>query len=274
MRVLIAAAEASQSGTPAALVTVIGVKGSVPRRGGARMLVYADGTTTGTVGGGAWEHLLVSEALEALELRENRRVARNLTKELGMCCGGAMEAMIEVLDLQPELHLWGAGHVAQALAPLLPTLGFRVQVYDPRPELLEHPAFADFQRHEGDPRLRLPALGPADYGLILTHDHQLDQDLVEALLPLPFAYLGMIGSRAKVTRFFQRLQVAGMDPGLFTKLSAPVGLSLGAQTPAEIAVSIAAELILVRRGHQQPPAPMSSKDLPARQGDAVAPALR
>lgn len=273
MRVLQAAADALRMGEAAVLVTVIGVKGSAPRRGGARMLVYADGRSLGTVGGGQWEYLLVQEALEALKLGRSRRVAKHLTQELGMCCGGAMEAMVEVLDPNPELHIWGAGHVAQRTAPLALGLGFRVRVYDAREELLGLPAFDGCTRIEGAPRRTLPALGSTDYGLILTHDHQLDQDLVHALLPQPFAYLGMIGSRAKVTRFFQRLEVAGMDTALFTKLSAPVGLALGAVTPAEIAVSIVAELVQVRRG-QRETYNLSTAKLPARRGQALPPALR
>lgn len=273
MKVLRAAADALQHGRAAVLVTVIGVKGSAPRRGGARMLVYADGSSLGTVGGGHWEHLLVQEALEALALGRSRRVAKHLTQELGMCCGGAMEAMLEVLDTHPELHVWGAGHVAQQLVPLALGLDFQLHVYDDRDALLDLPAFDGCTRIPGDPRDTLPSLGPGDFGLILTHDHQLDQDLVRLLLPAPFAYLGMIGSRAKVTRFFQRLQAAGMSPELFTKLSAPVGLSLGAVTPQEIAVSIAAELIQVRRG-QRAIHNLSTPKLQARPAPALPPALR
>lgn len=237
------------------------------------MLVYPDGRTLGTVGGGQWEFVLVREALEALEHGRSRRVAKHLTRELGMCCGGAMEAMLEVLDPNPDLHIWGAGHVAQQTAPLALGLGFRVRVYDEREALIELAAFDGCVRIEGEPLRTLPELGGSDYGLIVTHDHQLDQGLVQALLPQPFAYLGMIGSRAKVTRFFQRMEVAGMDPTLFTKLSAPVGLALGAVTPEEIAVSIVAELVQVRRGKRDP-RNLSAFQLPARKGQALPPALR
>jgi len=273
MRILQAAADVLRQGDIAVLVTVIGVQGSAPRRGGARMLVYPDGRTLGTVGGGQWEFVLVREALEALEHGRSRRVAKHLTRELGMCCGGAMEAMLEVLDPNPDLHIWGAGHVAQQTAPLALGLGFRVRVYDEREELIELAAFDGCVRIEGEPLRTLPELGGSDYGLIVTHDHQLDQGLVQALLPQPFAYLGMIGSRAKVTRFFQRMEVAGMDPTLFTKLSAPVGLALGAVTPEEIAVSIVAELVQVRRGKRDP-RNLSAFQLPARKGQALPPALR
>jgi len=106
--------------------------------------------------------------------------------------------------------------------------------------------------------------------LVVTHDHQLDQRLVEILLPKPLDWLGMIGSRSKATRFFLRLRAAGVDPALFRRLCTPVGLDLGAETPAEIAVSIAAELIRVRRGADQIPSPLSAIALPARGEDGLA----
>jgi len=117
--------------------------------------------------------------------------------------------------------------------------------------------------------------GPGAYHLIVTHSHQLDQDLLEAVLPRPMAWLGMIGSRAKVAKFFVRLQAGGIDPTLFKKLCAPVGLDIGAETPEEIAVSILAELVRVRRRCSRPPSPLSETPITARGGDgrAVAPGL-
>ncbi|MFN7146266.1 MAG: XdhC family protein, partial [Myxococcota bacterium] len=108
------------------------------------------------------------------------------------------------------------------------------------------------------------------YVLLVTHDHALDQDLLETLLPRTWAWLGLIGSRAKVAKFFLRLRAAGLDEALFAKVSTPVGLDLGAETPEEIAVSIAAELVRVRHGVTRPPIPLSEIPLPARGGDGVA----
>lgn len=276
MHVLQAATAAILEGRPAALVTVIGVNGSAPRRGGARMLVFGDGRIVGTVGGGAWEHRLIAEARVAITAGEPRVVRAHLTRDLGMCCGGAMEAFVEPLESTPDLIIHGAGHVGAATARMAHAAGFRVTVVDDRPELLEEADLPDaVRRIEGDPRLMLDRLpkSPLAYHLVVTHDHSLDQDLVERLLPEDIAWCGLIGSRAKVTRFFVRFRAAGMDPALFPRLSAPVGIDIGAETPEEIAISILAELVRVRRRSTRPPAPLSEAPLPARGGPAVAPAL-
>lgn len=272
MRVFEAAAAAMRSGRPCAMVTVVGVDGSAPRASGARMLVYPDGSIEGTVGGGAWEHRLIAEAQEALRERKPRRVAVHLTRDLGMCCGGAMEAFVEPLRPVEQLVIHGAGHVGAATARLALGLGFAVTVVDERPEWLNEERLPEVRRVLEDPRRALDQLpeGPLAYQLVITHSHQLDQDLVELLLPRPLAWLGLIGSRSKVARFLLRLRAAGMDPALFPRLSAPVGLDIGAETPEEIAVSIAAELVRVRHGLTRPPLPLSEIPLPARGGDGRA----
>ena len=111
--------------------------------------------------------------------------------------------------------------------------------------------------------------GNESFHLIVTHDYALDQALVEAILPRPSAWIGMIGSTTKVIKFFVRLRAAGVDEALFSKLSAPVGLDIGAETPGEIAVSIVAELVRVRRHATQTPLPLSSVPMKARGGDGV-----
>jgi xanthine dehydrogenase accessory factor len=277
MFVLQAATEAMAAGRPAALVTVTHVNGSAPRHGGARMVVHGDGSIVGSIGGGAWEHRVIAEALAALATGAPRSIRAHLTRDLGMCCGGAMEAFVEPLESTPDLVVYGAGHVGAATARMAAAAGFRVTVVDERDELLEDAALPDrVNRVEGDPRRLLAQLpsGPLSHHLVVTHDHSLDQDLVERLLPTDLAWVGLIASRAKVTRFFVRFRASGMDPALFTRLSAPVGLDIGAETPEEIAVSIVAELIRVRRRAHRTPAPLSATDLPARGGSAVAPALR
>lgn len=277
MKVFQAALAAMADGVPAALVTVVGVQGSAPRSSGARMLVYADGGIVGTIGGGTFEHRVIAAAVEAIAEGAPRRFAIHLTRDLGMCCGGAMDAYIEPLAVAEHLVLYGAGHVAAATAALAGPLGFNITVVDERDDWLTEARFPNATRIEADPRRALDRVpwGPHAYHLIVTHEHALDQDLVEALLPRPFAWLGMIGSRTKVARFFLRLQAAGVDPALFARLAAPVGLDIGAETPEEIAVSIAAELVAVRRRHAGPALPLSQIPLNARGGDgrATPPAL-
>lgn len=251
--------EASE-GRRAALVTVIGVDGSAPRHSGARMLVRSDGSIVGTVGGGAWEHRLISEALAAIDAGTPRRVGLHLTRDLGMCCGGAMEAFVEPLEATADLVVHGAGHVGAATARIASRAGFRVTVVDDRGELLEEADLPeDVERVEAHNLRALEQLPQSrdSYHLVVTHDHALDQDIVERLLPREIAWLGLIASEAKVTRFLLRLRAAGMDPGLFPRLRAPVGLDIGAETPEEIAVSIVAELIHIRRGRQRSGRPLS-----------------
>jgi len=276
VRVLKAATAAMEAGVPAALVTVIGVGGSAPRDTTARMLVYADGEIVGTIGGGEWERRVILQAITCIEGGRSRRYAAHLTRDLGMCCGGAMEAFIEPLRSRERLHIFGAGHVGGAVAGLARALEFEVSVYDDRDEWLTPERFPDCERLEGDPVANLPETGPLDYLLIVTHSHQLDQALLQRLMERPCAYLGMIGSRAKVAKFFVRFRAAELDEALFERVSAPVGLDIGAETPMEIAVSICAELVRVRREHSGPTLAMSEAPLPARGGDgrAVPPRLK
>ena len=225
------------------------------------MLVYADGSIVGTVGGGAFEFKVIEAAIDTIKTGRPKRYSVHLTHDLGMCCGGAMEAYIEPLERPVELVIYGAGHIGTAVVPIAQAAGFRVTVIDEREE------FADPQRFpmstkviSASPLRHLEQLpwGEDAYHLIVTHSHQLDQDLVEQILPRNANWMGMIGSRVKVAKFFVRLRAAGMDDTLFEKLSSPVGLNIGAETPEEIAVSIVAELIRVRRQSTEDPLPLST----------------
>jgi xanthine dehydrogenase accessory factor len=157
MRVLEAALAASAAGAPAALCTVIAVNGSAPRSASARMLVYGDGRIVGTIGGGQWEKVVIDAALVCIREGSARRVAAHLTRDLGMCCGGAMEAFVEPITPVERVHLFGAGHVGGALAPLLLSLGFELRVYDEREEWLNAERFPGLRAcaprpPAGDPR--------------------------------------------------------------------------------------------------------------------------
>src|SRR5687768_12649824 len=272
MNVFAAAAEAWRTGRRAAFATVSSVGGSTPRSAGARMLVHADGTLVGTIGGGALEHRIVEVALEVMRTGRPEKFEAHLVRDLGMCCGGKVEVYVEPLQVRVPLVMFGAGHVAHATAPLLRALDFDVTVVDEREELATPERFPGCTLVVEDARAwarRLPEDADAHY-LVVTHDHQLDQDLVEALLPRPCAWIGMIGSRGKVARFLVRFRAAGLDEALFSRLSAPVGLDIGAETPAEIAVSIAGELVRVRRHADRPPVPLSAIPIDARGGDGTA----
>ncbi len=239
----------------AALATVIRRSGSAPQVAGARMLVYADGRTLGTVGGGAIELQVLDACRQVLRTGKARTVEAHLVRDLGMCCGGAMEVFVEYLQAEARLIIVGAGHVAQALAPLTRSIGFRVVVADDREELLEDPAFADVERlaYDADEIDEAIAdLNDRDFIVIVTRDHARDERALAKLLERPHGYLGMIGSVRKVhtvlARVLRRYDERGLARPDLTRVHAPVGLSLGGRTPPEIAVSIAAELIALRHG--------------------------
>ncbi len=258
--------DASAIGETVALATVVGVEGSAPRQAGARMLVWADDRIFGTIGGGNFEFEVIREAREALQAGEPRRYAVHLTRDLGMCCGGAMEVYIEPIVPQERLILFGAGHVARPTAAIARDLGFAVTVVDEREDWADTARFPGVSLLLTAPRPFARGLrsSPGTYVLIVTHDHALDQDLLEILLPHRWAWLGLIGSRAKAAKFFIRLRAAGFDDDAFARVSTPVGLDIGAETPEEIAVAIAAEIIRVRRGAERPPIPLSAIPLAAR----------
>ena len=246
-------------GCEAALATVIRRSGSAPQIIGARMLLYADGSMLGTVGGGAIEHQVLEVCRQVLRTGNPRTVEAHLVRDLGMCCGGAMEVFVEYLQPETRLIVVGGGHVSQALVPLTRALGYRVVVVDDREDLLESPAFAEVERFAYDADeidelfgSELPALSERDHIIIVTRDHARDERALAKLLTLPHAYLGMIGSRRKVhtvlTRVLRRYDERGLERPDLSRVHAPIGLALGGRTPPEIAVSIAAEFIAMRHG--------------------------
>lgn len=250
--------KARERGENVAVATVIGVNGSSPRNAGARIVVWADGRIEGTVGGGNFEKVVIEAAVGVIMSGVPNRLSVHLTRDLGMCCGGAMEVFIEPVKPAEELVIFGAGHVAKPTAAFALAAGWEVRVVDERDEWATPDRFPGCTLDIRDPRraVREIEASPQRYLLIVTHDHSLDQDLLESVIAKEFAWIGLIGSRAKITKFFLRLRAAGIDPALFSKVSAPVGLDLGAESPAEIGVSILAELVQVRRGRSGTARPM------------------
>jgi len=238
-----------RSGERGALATVIRTRGSAPQQVGARMLLRLDGTQVGTVGGGAIE-LSVREALErCLKDGRSRVLERDLGRDHGMCCGGGMEVLVEAIEGEPRLIICGAGHVAKPTAAIASEAGFAVTIVDDREELLTEERFPACELLRMEPVEAAEHLTPtdADWVLIVTHDHHIDEEALAAFGARPHRYVGMIGSKRKVFRILQRLQAKGRLPPL-AKVYAPVGLDLGAVAPAEIGVSVVAELIALRRG--------------------------
>jgi xanthine dehydrogenase accessory factor len=240
-----------EEGRPFVLATVIGAHGSTPQKPGSKLVVLGGGELRGTVGGGAIEKQIVDAALALLAdaSAQTRTIETHLTHDLGMCCGGRMTVFLEKHAAAPVLVVLGAGHVAKEVAALAAHVGFQVTVVDERAEWLTAARFptARLQRAPPDDAAKAHPGGPDVFAVVTTHDHPLDQACVEALLRKPLRWLGLIGSRRKAERFRQRLLAGGFTADEVARLESPMGLPIGALTPREIAVSIVARLIEVRR---------------------------
>ncbi|HEY1099544.1 MAG TPA: XdhC family protein, partial [Myxococcota bacterium] len=169
---------------PAALCTVVGTKGSTPRKAGASMVVVDDGselgTIVGTIGGGAVEHDIRRRALQVVATTRPELVEIPLTTMLGMCCGGTMSIFIESLRMRPACIVFGAGHTAQALASVAVTSGFDVSVVDPRDDLRTADRFPQatlFDSYDHDDDFAALPFSSSAFVVIATHDHAVDQRL-------------------------------------------------------------------------------------------------
>jgi xanthine dehydrogenase accessory factor len=244
------AAALETEGRRFALVTVVRTAGSTPRKAGARMLVVEGGEIIGTIGGGRLEHELAAEAQAALTAGEPRLVRRHLTRELAMCCGGEVEAFIDPQPRREALVVVGGGQLGRALAPIGAQLGFELIVVDEMDDLVTAERFPDARLvHDWDPRAWGVPLGDRAYVVIATRDHAIDEQVLLQLAQQDARprYLGVIGSRGKLGRFRRRLEARGVAAGWFERIRGPIGVAVGAETPEEIAVAVAAELVGVRR---------------------------
>jgi len=248
--------EALTRGDEVALITIVSSNGSTPQRVGAKMLVFADGRTVGTIGGGCYENDALLKAREALRTRKAIRAKYDLNddfaEETGLVCGGQMEVFIEPLEAPPALYVFGAGHVGYYVARLASEAGFEVHVIDDRAAFANRerfPAAAEVVVDDIPAWLSATTLPTSAYAVIVTRGHRHDLDALQALASRPLRYLGLIGSRAKVARIYEQLLAQGsITLEHLSHVHAPIGLDIGAVTPQEIAVSIVAELVAVRRG--------------------------
>ncbi len=243
--------EAVDTRTPVVLCTVVGTSRSVPRRAGAKMLVYADGHTTGTIGGGEMESRVIDEALAALAEGRPRRLTYSLVDPASGdpgVCGGEVDLYLEPHMPQSTLFLVGAGHVGKAVAELATWLGHSVVVWDDRPEQLADigdvaatvtgPIEAALEQHPVDEHTRV---------VMVTRNVQLDTTLLPVLLSTLAPYVGLMGSQRRWATTRQKLSEAGVADADLDRVRSPIGVEISAETPAEIAVSILAEVIADER---------------------------
>jgi len=239
---------------PCILATVAATNGSVPRAAGSKMLVYGDGATSGTIGGGKFESLVVADCLTSLREKETLLKTYPLheasAESFGAICGGEMTVLIEPQNLNAALFLIGGGHVSHAIAKLATECAMHVTVIDDRGELLAGLPSATTRISDIPPAAFIAAhhWQSSDSLLLVSRNHELDRDALAAAMQVgPIKYVGMIGSRRKVRRVFDELRQAGITEAQLSAVYAPIGLDIGADAPAEIAVSVLAEILQVHR---------------------------
>lgn len=254
MNIYAAILEAQQTRTSAALCTVIRTGGSAPRHSTSKMLVYADGRCTGTIGGGELEKRVIELAKQIARTGQAQVVDYNLVDprqgDPGVC-GGAVEIFVEPINPPPQVLIVGAGHVGRATAHLAKWLGFRVIVNDDRTELVSPDWLPDADAYLPGSivdQLDQARIDSQTCVLLLTRGVQFDVAILPKLLDTDAAYIGVIGSRRRWTTALQQLRELGVPEENLARIHAPIGLALNAETPEEIAVSIMAEIIVLRNG--------------------------
>lgn len=243
-----------ERGERGVLCTLISSSGSTPRHEGSKMLVYEDGHFIGTVGGGEVESRVIHEALEALTDKKPRvaryAMANPQAGDPGVC-GGTLEVYIEPILPKPVLLVVGGGHVGKAVAHLGKWLGFRVAISDDRPEFCNIEANPDGDEFILTSLDHLPSkikINSEVYILLMTRGSAIDVDGIPALLETQAAYIGVIGSKRRWLTTRQALLEKGLSEEKIARIISPIGLELNAETPEEIAVSILAEIIMLRNG--------------------------
>ena len=247
-----------REGGKAALATVVKWLGSTPRRDNAKMLILEDGSTMGSIGGGSTEAEVVEEARRVLETEKASLTKFTLTQEEaardGLICGGTVEVFVEPILPDPSLLLMGGGHLAQAIAEAAQRVSFKVSVVDDRA------SFANRERFPGVEETIVASFEESldsidvtenTFILIVTRGHGYDQVVLEKAIQSPARHVGLVGSRRKIRIILKNLLDKGIPPKTFSNLYAPIGLEIGSETPQEIAVSVIAELISLRKGVHQ-----------------------
>ena len=244
--------ELREAGTAFVVATVVGTAGSTPRKAGAKMIVAGDGKLFGTVGGGAVESHVIERARALLAEPEVVRLDWDLASDDagGMVCGGRMEFLLEPFGARQRAFVFGAGHVGLALHPVLRSIGFDVTVVDDRADLVTAERFPGARLLcRMPPEAASDSVPPGSWCVIVTRDHRHDLDTLRALVRRDdLRYLGLMSSRRKLGQLFATLEAEGVPAGAVARVRSPVGLAIGAETPEEIAVSVAAEMIQTLRG--------------------------
>ncbi len=240
------ASELEKTLEPFALITIARVSGSAPRNTGTKMILTSTGEFFGTIGGGQLESLVLLDAKSCLQKKESGYFSYPLGPRAQQCCGGLVETLVEIVNERPELFIFGAGHVGQAVAQVFQGTAFKVTLIDEREAWIESPEipkytecyFGDYKKFLVSRHFK-PELS---YFVVMTHSHDLDQNILVALNKIECAYVGLIGSDSKWNRFQHRLAQAGLSEAEISKIQSPIGERIG-KAPKEVAISLAFELL-------------------------------
>jgi xanthine dehydrogenase accessory factor len=244
---------AQTSGQPVVLATVVATHRSVPRRAGSKMLVYADGRTSGTIGGGEMESRVVAAAIEAHADRRTQLLSFQLldpaTGDPGVC-GGEVQIYVEPYVPTPTIYVIGCGHVGKAVVELAHWLGFRVVAVDDRAELATPEALPLADQVIAGSITKALALAPVTsetHVVLVTRNVAVDVALLPELVRTPARSIGVMGSKRRWVTTRDQVAAAGLSEADLGRITAPIGLELHAETPEEIAVSIVGEIVAMRR---------------------------
>ncbi len=241
-------------GQKCALATIVQVNGSIPSYESAKLLVREDGSMVGTIGGGCVEAEVWNVAREVMETEKTRHLNFSLGQDAaydnGLICGGQLNVFVEPVIPQPRAFIFGAGHISKSLSKIANMAGFATVIIDNRESFANRERFPEadeiFAEEYEDVFPKL-IVNQTSYIVIVTRGHRDDMRVLRSAIDTPARYISMIGSKRKVIGVVKELEKEGVSRASFDRIFAPMGFEIGAITPEEIAISVVAEMIAVRR---------------------------
>jgi xanthine dehydrogenase accessory factor len=241
-------------GQKCAVATIVQVNGSIPSYESAKMLVREDGSMLGTIGGGCVEAEVWNAAREVIETEKPRHLTFSLGQDAaydnGLICGGQLNIFVEPVTPQPRAYIFGGGHVSKNISKIAALAGFSTVVIDDREAFANAERFPEADATYAEPYedvfSKLPVTS-SSYLIIVTRGHRDDMRVLRWAVTTEARYIAMIGSKRKTISVVHELEKEGLPRDLFRNVFAPMGLEIGAETPEEIAISVVAEMIALRR---------------------------
>ncbi|MEJ8553037.1 XdhC family protein [Tepidibacter sp. Z1-5] len=242
-----------KSNKTVAMALITKASGSIPAKEGSILLVFEDGSISGTVGGGVLENEVIKECKKSLRTHENNLYTYSLAagEDLGAQCGGKAEIFIKIFRPKEKIIIAGGGHIGLKLYEISKTLGLHTVIIDDREEFVSKDRFPQAQElicgniYEG---LKNYDINQNTYVVIVTRGHEYDEDALRAVIDKNPGYIGMIGSKKKVKYTFDNLRQDGVDEEFIQRVYAPIGLDINGNSPAEIALNIMTQIQLIKKG--------------------------